>query len=118
MRLDFSSRCPSEHQTLIEARLPEGNCGRGRRVRGLETHWGPRTVPIMEMDELREGAVQLEPGSGEGRHGSYRRRERAENGSACPGIQSRRVVPDQASQRLGAERSRPQNSASLVGFGP
>jgi hypothetical protein len=35
MRLDFSSRCRSEHQTLIEARLPEGNCGGDRRCRAI-----------------------------------------------------------------------------------
>ena len=52
MQLDFSSRCRSEHQTLIEARLPEGNCGGAVRGRGLETHRGPRAVPIKEMDEL------------------------------------------------------------------
>ena len=52
MRLDFGSRCRSEHQTLIEALVPEGTCGSAGRVRGLETHRGPRAVPIKEMDGL------------------------------------------------------------------
>jgi hypothetical protein len=49
MRLDLGSRCPGEHQTLVEALLPGGNCGCERRGRGLETHRGPRAVPIKEL---------------------------------------------------------------------
>ena len=51
-RLDFSSRCRSEHQTLIEALVAEGNYDGDGRRRGLETHRGPRAVLFKVMDEL------------------------------------------------------------------
>ena len=57
--------------------LPEGNYDGDQRRRGLETHRGPRAVLFKVMDELLYGAFQLEPGSGEGRHGNDRKLERA-----------------------------------------